>query len=417
LLTKAFILKTPYFYWLGLISNLAILHLSLVWNHAVSNDFGFYALCWAGILWLLWHRRHIAHRDSDKFSSILGIVLLLGIFARPLILWKLDLAIFRVAPLIAILGFGLLAFGWRGLRYHWRSFLIMNLMLSSTPSFLLDLDKLFPFSRLTTVISAFFLHYIGLQATYQDVILTLPTGQVLVGYPCTGGPLIVFLLKVVLVLMIVFPLTWFKRLVLIGSVLITGFTVGCVRVSLLALVVSNQTNFDYWHGSEGGKVFLAISTFISAIFCNRLLPLEKLYSEAEQAAVSMNKSHHLQEKQWHIPLIATTWIGVILAAIYLVFFPSTGSRRLTDYTLPDTLVLSGWQRVSATALHKSANRGNPNIDIIESNKLYRYIRSNQQLEIQMRYVLNTLGNLDALTEQLTGKVPIKSFQQKVKYLQ
>lgn len=44
------------------------------------------------------------------------------------------------------------------------------------------------------------------------MLLTLPTGQVSVEYACTGGPLIVWLLKPSLLMVILFTLTFLQRL-------------------------------------------------------------------------------------------------------------------------------------------------------------------------------------------------------------
>lgn len=115
--------------------------------------------------------------------------------------WRVKIS-FAIARIV-----GLLAFGFPGLLRQWRSLLVLILMLFPYGIFNKILDNWLYFNHLTTVTSAFLLHYVGLKATYQDVLLTLPTGQVTVGYCCTGGNLILWLLGLVLIMEIVFPLT------------------------------------------------------------------------------------------------------------------------------------------------------------------------------------------------------------------
>ncbi|MFP3325509.1 archaeosortase/exosortase family protein, partial [Planococcus sp. SIMBA_160] len=89
---------------------------------------------------------------------------------------------------------------------------------------------------------------IGFDVSQEGVFIYLPDGSVEVLYACTGGPLIGLLLQLTFVLFIIAPLNWkFASKILIG-LLSLGFFLGVVRVALLAVVVSDDSAFDYWHG-------------------------------------------------------------------------------------------------------------------------------------------------------------------------
>jgi cyanoexosortase A len=206
------LLQTQYFYLLGIFTTLATLHLNMVSNHPLEGEeITFYALYWAGIIFLLWQNRQ-QQNTTNWFSSLLGLGLLLIVILRPLSLWHLDLLLFRFAPIVAAFGLGLLSFGFTGLRHYWRLFLLLCLMLFPYGFINEIFESRLHFSEVTANISAFALHYIGLKATVQGTLVKLPTGQVEVLYFCTGGMLILWLLKLTLLIVVVIPdLTWRQR--------------------------------------------------------------------------------------------------------------------------------------------------------------------------------------------------------------
>ena len=259
-LTQALsIFKDQRFYLLGLTTTLVVLHLCLVLNHPLQrNLLPDYILFWTGIILLLWTTHHQRDKQSHLLSSLFGLLLLILVIVRPLYLWYLDTALFLGGPLVVFAGLGSIILGFRGLRRQWH-FILPLCLIIPTPFLTLTLENLLPFTHLTTATSAELLHYIGFKATYQADLLTLPTGQVFVGYFCTGGPLIIYLLKICLLSLIIFPLNWLQKLGLAICAIGTGFSVGCLRVAFLALIVNNLDLFHYWHGPERGANFFGSS--------------------------------------------------------------------------------------------------------------------------------------------------------------
>jgi len=412
LLQAKSLLLNQRFYLLGLVTTLAVLHTSLVVNHSeAAQEVSFYALGWAGIILLLWQN---GSDDvcPDWFSSCLGLLLLFFVILRPLNLWNLDLTLFIFSSIVAALGLGLLAKGLIGLRHQWRLFLIFCLMCPYGFLNKVLSNRLHFFSHLTTVISAFLLHYMGWKANYDDVLLTLPTGQVSVEYACTGGPLIVWLLKPSLLIVILFALTGLQKLGLALSTSGTGVFIGCIRVALLAIVVNNHSRFQYWHGPAGAQIFLAAAILAYVVLCNWLLPLEELSSTKHyKRSDSPNSPATTMVQKWRLPLLTTTWMAVVFAAIYHIGVGTTGRRLLSTYTLTNTLSLNGWQQVSATSLKSQTSDALTTSDsgLVQSGKQYRYLKNNRQLEIQMRYVVNTRGEPNPFEGQPTG-ILVKEYQ-------
>ncbi|MDM9383288.1 cyanoexosortase A system-associated protein [Chlorogloeopsis sp. ULAP01] len=402
--------KSHLFYILGIFSTLAILHLSIINSHEIEREeIAVDGVYWTGILFLLWQNRH--HKIATNWiASCLGLGLLFLVIFRPLYLWRLDLILFRFGPIVAGLGLGLLSFGFSGLKQHWRLFLLLCLMLFPFGHINNFFASWLHFSDFTATISAFSLHYLGLQATAQGAFVILPTGQVEVLYYCTGGLLIVWLLRLsLLIMVVVFPLSWQQRWGLVISAMGTGFLVGCFRVALLAVVVNNRSIFEYWHSYTGGSIFIAIATITYAALCNWILPLEYLSpltkecKPATTATVTPKRGFFL----------AATWVGMILTAIYLI----TNKRLLTTSLLPDQLALNSWQQVNVKPLIEQQKDTQDTVKstVVLSRKDYSYLKNTQQLKLQMRYVVNTRGEPNPFLEKLSENL-IKNSQQQPKYV-
>ncbi|MEH2160640.1 MAG: cyanoexosortase A system-associated protein [Nostoc sp.] len=403
------LIKRQWFYLFVIFSTFAALHLHIVINHPIEGrDISFYILYWIGILFLLWQKRQQDH-TTNWFSNLLGLGFLFLVIIRPLYLWNLDLLLFRFGPILATFGLGLLSFGFSGIRHNWRLFLLLCLMLFPYGF----INEIFAFrlhfSELTATISAFSLHYLGLKATAQDALVRLPTGQVEVLYYCTGGLLIVWLLKLTLLIMVVIiPLTWQQRLGLILCAVCTGFLVGCIRVALLAVVVNNHNLFEYWHSYTGGALFMGLATITYAALCNWILPVELLYSTEKydsDTTVIVNPKRIL--------FLSVTWIGIVLTTIYLI----TSNRLLNTSILPDSLALKSWQQVKAKSWsnQNSDIPINTQVAIVRSQKDYSYVRNDQRLDLQMRYSMNTRGESNPFLDQINANLA-KDSKNNIKYV-
>ncbi|MBD2214894.1 cyanoexosortase A system-associated protein [Nostoc linckia FACHB-104] len=403
------LLQTEYFYLLGIFTTLAALHLNMVSHHPLeSEEIIFYALYWAGIIFLLWQNRQ-QENPTSWVSSLLGLGLLFIVISRPISLWYLDLFLFRFGPIAAALGLGLLSFGFAGLRDYWRLFLLLCLMLFPYGFINEILAFRLHFSELTATTSAFALHYIGLKAIVQGAFVKLPTGQVEVLYYCTGGFLIVWLLKLTLLVIVVVPsLTWRQKWGLLISAFSTGFLVGCIRVAWLAVVVNNHSLFEYWHSYTGGGIFMTIATITYAALCNWILPID-LLSSTEQS----NSTTTLKIETKRRFFLASTWIGIILAVIYSI----TTNRPINAASLPDQLPPNSWQQL--TVKYWSQPKLNQDTDIkppiVQSGKDYSYIKNDQQLELQMRYVINTRGEPNPFIQPLSKNL-IQESQKNIRYV-
>ncbi|RUR79688.1 cyanoexosortase A system-associated protein [Chlorogloeopsis fritschii PCC 9212] len=401
--------QTQWFYLFSIFTTLAVLHLDIIRKHPIEGgEVTYYALCWVGILFISWQNRHQEY-TINWISSCLGLGLLFIAIFRPIYLWHSDLILFRFAPIVAGLGLGLLSFGFSGLKQNWRLFLLLCLMLFPFGYINELLAFRLHFSEFTATISAFSLHYLGFKATAQGTFVILPTGQVKVIYYCTGGLLIVWLLRLsFLVIIVVFPLTWRQGWGLVISAIATGFLIGCFRVALLAVVVNNRSMFSYWHSHTGSSIFMAITTITYAALCNWILPLElvsqtKAYKPATTVTVTLKRGFFL----------VATWMGIILSAIYLM----TNKLLPNVSILPDKLAVINWQQVNVKPLveQKKDTQNAIKSAVMLSGKDYSYLKNNQQLKLQMQYVVNTRGKSNPFLEKQSENL-VKESQKQPRYV-
>ncbi len=415
------LLKSQRFYLLGIATTACVLHLGLVENNPkASPELVQYLICWTIIIIALYRNNGLPNNESNTKidSSFIGLVLLFLVIVRLINQWLLDVILLRLTPLITALALGLIAFGWRGTLRQWRLFSLACLMICPIPD--LISEKLLPWNQVTTATSAFILHYLGIKAQYYDVTLMIPTGSVAVGYGCTGAPLIILMLKILVLVAVIFSLTSLQKLKLSLIAIGTGFFLGCVRVAVLVYVVNDNNLFHYWHDAKGSQIFLSIATITFVGFCSWVIPVEDFYPTTPAPQFRFNPNDENSELRstitqfWRLPLLAITWLGVVFAAVYLACVPSSGRGRLLAYTFPDSS-LSGWQMVSSKPITLVKDI-NPGLEWVQTGKEYRYIYKQQQLEISMLYVVNTLGNADTFFKQLTGNTSVKFSLGKIKQL-
>jgi cyanoexosortase A len=176
-------------------------------------------------------------------------------------------------PFIAGIALALIAAGFRGLRTYWRELVL--LFFSGIPEVLLA--KLTDPAPLTAHFASSILWYSGFAITQNGIYLQLPGGSVQVYSGCSGVVAMTQLLgmSVLFLMLLPLPWKWFQKLILpVGAVAI-GFIVNALRVSLMAILVSQKQMeaFDYWHAGSGSLVFSVIGTFLLVILLKILIEL------------------------------------------------------------------------------------------------------------------------------------------------
>jgi cyanosortase A-associated protein len=103
--------------------------------------------------------------------------------------------------------------------------------------------------------------------------------------------------------------------------------------------------------------------------------------------------------QWRTSLLATTCLSISLLTIYSWFNPTAGKREVKAFTFPDRIQLNSWQLVKTKTLPLENFKTFTESDRHTYPKYYSYINNGIPLEIEMRYLVGTRGDIVELIKQ------------------
>jgi cyanosortase A-associated protein len=103
-------------------------------------------------------------------------------------------------------------------------------------------------------------------------------------------------------------------------------------------------------------------------------------------------------KTLRISLLAITFSSVLLVLVKLIFYSTIALRRVTPFTFPASVPLPEWQLVASTPLNDQTKTSAQELP----GRHYRYIQKNLALDIEMRYLIDTDGDVDAFIKKHTS---------------
>jgi len=247
------------------------IHLTLSFKTGGSDRQITNVLFWLTAAYLIWERQDKLEFQSGLVASLLGALLL------SLLLLKSsgysEESFLIGYPFIAGIALALIAAGFRGLRTYWRELVL--LFFSGIPEVLLT--KLADPAPLTAHFASSILWYSGFAVTQSGIYLDLPGGSVKVYSGCSGVVAMTQLLgmSVLFLMLLPLPWKWFQKLILPVAAVAIGFIVNALRVSLMAILVSQKQMeaFEYWHSGSGSLVFSVIGIFLLVILLKILIEL------------------------------------------------------------------------------------------------------------------------------------------------
>ena len=255
-------LKASKFFLLAIAAGLIAIHLNNSWKINDSDLFFSSIIFWSGVCYLVWNKRQTLNLDTGVISSALGTLIIAFVLVKST---TLGINFLYVSPFLSAVGISLLASGFKGLKQY-RSELSVLFFLGVpfvTIYWLIDL------SEITAKITAFVLWYLGFEVSRNGVNIILPMGGLEVYQGCSGMKNILELWGLAVLVLVMFPTDWRKRILVPAMAIFIGFVVNGVRVVLMGVLVasSNQTGFEYWHTGDGSLIFSMISVLIFGLFC------------------------------------------------------------------------------------------------------------------------------------------------------
>ena len=259
-------------YWLLSIAvALVTIHLNL--SQKLGSDFLSHSfLFWLAATVLVWQKRDELSWQSDRLSTTVGCTILALVLYRSLHLFPEDYFL-QISPLLSLLGWGLMASGYKGLKQYNRAFLLLAFL--AIPW---ELAYIFDITQLTARFSAFILWLGGFTVSRQGIWLILPTGSVEVYNGCSGVRMIAQLLGLCWLILAIVPTNRRQKILLPVMAIAIGFVVNGIRVALMAILVglSDSQGFDYWHIGTGSLIFSAIAVLLFSFISIKVTDLRSV---------------------------------------------------------------------------------------------------------------------------------------------
>jgi cyanoexosortase A len=277
---KRISLTSPAFLILVLGAALVAIQLTLIFKTGNSDRQITAMLFWSVAAYLIWERQDRLKFDTGPVASLLGALLL------SLLLLKCtgycEESFLIVYPFFASIALALIASGWQGLRAYWREILL--LFFAGIPEVLLA--KLTDPAPITAQFASSILWFSGLPIVRKGIFLELPGGSVQVYSGCSGVVAMTQLLgmSVLFLMLLPLPWKWYQKAILPVAAVGIGFIVNSLRVSLMAVLVSQKqmAAFNYWHDGSGSLVFSVIGTLLLVLLVWILLQLFTPESPAQE---------------------------------------------------------------------------------------------------------------------------------------
>jgi cyanoexosortase A len=391
-----------------------------------SSDFLITAFFVLTAFFLLWKKRKDIIIYPQTLASILGFLILIWVLLRGTSIFWFEQRFLQFLPLIYFLGLALIISGWK-LKLYTRSFLTLFLLSlvgtlkQSIQSFQIGSWNL---SELTSQGSAFLLHYLGFNVTHENVYIHLNSGSVEVLYACTGGPIIALLFNLTLGLVLITPISWRLLWKLLLGIFSLGFFLGVIRVALLAVVVSDEAAFDYWHGEQGNQIFSLIAFSIWIIGAHFIY--EHYENNQENDHSPTLKKETVEETEYSLPreesvtvfsltsprswLLPIAGVMMTITTVLTILAPQIGRREIPPLQFPLQLSLSDWKQENSISLVTS-----PETELthhrLRSGQEYHYQKQQMQVKAALRCISPTFGNIDKYIPETYDKALQEAYQQ------
>lgn len=101
-------------------------------------------------------------------------------------------------------------------------------------------------------------------------------------------------------------------------------------------------------------------------------------------------------------MLALTFVGVFFTLGRFCYDPTAGNRSVSAFAFPKVVPLAGWQLLESRPLAEPIASEHKSWEAVLASQKYRYRQNNQQLEIEMRYLASTSGELDGYLKNYTS---------------
>ena len=328
---------------------LAALQLLLYWRYVHNlSQVLIQAIFVLGLFWKIHQRQLQINTTKNLSANLLGITLILVLLFRAKYIFLVEASTFwYFLTWFTLTGYVLLVTGFSGLKQCRRQILLFILITLSSVLFAfigstLSENKSFSITIFSAKLTSFLLWYIGFDPITQGQIVYVNGGAIDIHYPCTGIPLLIQLLNLALLTVMVFPELCPKRSLVFTLPFILSLVLSIIRLAIMALVVKDKDAFGFWHGLEGGNLFvtLAMVTFFAIIL---------LTAPPQNPSIVHPISERFQPQTPAWLLRSSCVVLLLILFNFMVGSPVAGANTIASYQLPTAINLPHWQLKNTTA--------------------------------------------------------------------
>lgn len=246
---------------------LTIVGIFIAFNWCLANYNSVYLIYWCAAVFVTWRRRNYLNFESDIYSTILGLILIIWLLFRGVMSDSHADLITRIAPLLAATGIFCISTKVNRIIQYWREILIISLTSIPWEHIFSLLSITSSISILDAKISRLLLWYVGFDVYQQNNLVILPTGSIQIAGACSSFDLLGLMWQSCFVIFLCFALKKNQKMFLWLWSTVIALGVNSLRLCLMALLIANhhQEAFDYWHGSGGAEIFTTLAILLLAL--------------------------------------------------------------------------------------------------------------------------------------------------------
>lgn len=399
----------------------------------LRSDMGFNlnAYILYGLAFYFYYQKQDSLKFTDNITAqVLGALLLLLPAFKLFTLYRVDSPGFwAIAPPMASLGLILLADGFHGIKQFWR--LLFGIIFISGVFTRIQwlLQNYANLNVLSAKFSAYFLWMIGFEAATEGTIVYVNDGAIDIFTGCTVFPMLFACVELLVIVWLFFPKTVPNIFTALIVAFVITFPLSIIRLGIMALVVNNPVDFNYWHGTQGSNIFMSVSLITFGLFI--------LINSPDDFGIKSNVWADTLDNRRPTWLVSLVTVTSTLIFIVLILLPQGGSQNFSSYQLPQTINLEGWTLQTSNPLslaemsiavetEDSENdevvnltakelltyqQAQTNVNTLMAGQRYLYQDNNSVLTTTLRYVVNANGGFPGIRSSEFAEFDIDAFRQ------
>ncbi|MGY6530131.1 MAG: archaeosortase/exosortase family protein [Cyanobacterium sp.] len=401
---------------LSFLSFLITIQLLLYWRYISNfNSFLIDFLFFVALYYQIYSKQIEINAKSNLAEKIIGLSIILLLYFRAKHIFLMEASVFwYFISILVFLGYILTVAGVRGLnqfRFQFFSIVIV-VFFEKFFSLLESRSDILSITVISAKFTSFVLWYLGFDSQTEGSLVYVNDGLIDIYLGCTAIPLFTVLLRLILIISLLFPLSVRKILLSVGVAGIISFILSIIRLIIMALVVNDPIPFEYWHGYEGGNIFTSIG--VGIFFAIILIQLPNDSLSQIQFPFRKNASHHSRV------FFISANVVLIFILFSFVFNPLAGANPIAQYSFPEKIEFPDWnlQKSIVTSTNPVFRDNDPIVsieqlrseqrgwNIILSERSYVYGKRESILTVNLRYVVNTFASLEGYYNKNFHDLPI-----------